>query len=237
MNLLYRGSKNKKVGEAGPIDKFGGVFVNGIMAVSGLFQKNAATRLACVFCFTGFSLVTAWVLMPKAEYLPQGNQNIIMNILVPPPGYSAEKRHEVGEYLYRQISPYTKEDGKDGIPQVDDVIYISSDMFSFFGATCTDAHETEAKRLIPMLGRIMNSIPGMFGVSIQPGIFESQLGKGRTVDVNISGLSLIMAESKVQGLLPRPDGIRINLIGTVIMGEVKVGGPGMDRRRYERFIR
>jgi len=190
MNLLYRGSKRKKVGKAGPVDKLGGVFVNGIMAVSGLFQKNAATRLACVFCFTGFSLVTAWILTPKAEYLPQGNQNIIMNILVPPPGYSAEKRHEVGDYLYRQMEPYTKEDGKDGIPQVDDIIYISSDMFSFFGATCTDAHETEAKQLIPLLGRIMHSIPDMFGVSIQPGIFESQLGKGRTVDVNISGEKL-----------------------------------------------
>jgi len=27
-----------------------------------------------------------WILIPKAEYLPQGNQNIIMNILVPPRG-------------------------------------------------------------------------------------------------------------------------------------------------------
>ena len=69
------------------------------------------------------------------------------------------------------------------------------------------------------------------------GLCEVKIRVPEGVDVNLSGMSLIMAESKVQGLLPRPDGIRINLIGTVFMGELKVYGPGMDRRRYERFIR
>ena len=69
------------------------------------------------------------------------------------------------------------------------------------------------------------------------GMCEVKIRVPEGVDVNVSGMSLIMAESKVQGLMPRPDGIRINLIGTVFMGEVKVYGPGMDRRRYERFIR
>jgi len=41
--------------------------------------------------------------------------------------------------------------------------------------------------MMPLFTRIMNSIPGMFGVSIQRGIFESGIGQGRTVDVNISG--------------------------------------------------
>ena len=57
------------------------------------------------------------------------------------------------------------------------------------------------------------------------------------VDVNVSGTSMVMGDTKVEGTRPRPDGIRINLIGTVYMGEQKVYGPGMDRRRYERFIR
>jgi HAE1 family hydrophobic/amphiphilic exporter-1 len=190
MNLLYRGSGRKRNDKTGPVDALGGLFVNLIMTVSALFQKNALTRITCVLFFTAFSLATAWQLMPKAEYLPQGNQNIILNILVPPPGYSAEKRREVGEYIFNRLEPYMKEDGRDGIPQVDDVFYLSADMFSFFGATCTEAHETEAKKLVPLLSRIIHSIPDMFGVSIQPGIFESQLGKGRTVDINISGENL-----------------------------------------------
>ena len=172
------------------MDMLGRFFVGIIMAVSSLFQKNALTRIVCVVGFTSFSVLVAASLMPKAEYLPQGNQNIILNILVPPPGYSAKKRHEVGEYVYKRLEPYQKEDGKDGLPQVDDVFYISADMFSMFGTTCTDAHETETKKLIPTLFEIIHSIPDMFGVSIQPGIFESEFAKGRTVDVNISGETL-----------------------------------------------
>ena len=38
-----------------------------------------------------------------------------------------------------------------------------------------------------MFYRIMNSIPGIFGVSLQAGIFERGIGQGRTVEVNISG--------------------------------------------------
>ncbi|MDD4073102.1 MAG: efflux RND transporter permease subunit, partial [Desulfobacterales bacterium] len=128
--------------------------------------------------------------MPKAEYLPQGNQNIVMNILVPPPGYSSEKRHEVGEYVYSQVKPYIEQDGLDGIPQLKNIFYVSADMISMFGVICTDEHETEAKKIIPLMNRIIQSIPGMFGISVQPGIFESDIGKGRSVDVNISGEDL-----------------------------------------------
>ncbi len=46
---------------------------------------------------------------------------------------------------------------------------------------------TRARELIPLFNRVIRSIPGVFGVSIQAGIFESGIGKGRTVDVNISG--------------------------------------------------
>jgi HAE1 family hydrophobic/amphiphilic exporter-1 len=41
--------------------------------------------------------------------------------------------------------------------------------------------------MMPMLNRVMNSIPDVFGVSIQAGIFQTGLGRGRTVEVNIAG--------------------------------------------------
>jgi len=36
----------------------------------------------------------------------------------------------------------------------------------------------------------MNSIPDMFGVSLQSGIFQSDIGAGRSIDVNISGTDI-----------------------------------------------
>ncbi|MDY0374434.1 MAG: efflux RND transporter permease subunit [Desulfobacterium sp.] len=187
MHFLY---KNKKVSQGGRIQALigsvGGFFVSLLMGVSNFFQKNVVTRMVCILTFTSLAVGSAWILMPKAEYLPQGNQNFIMNILVPPPGYSAEKRREVGEYLFEQTAKYNKP-GDHDMPLIKNMFYFSSDFLSGFGLSATDEYETEAKRFIPMLTGIINSLPGMFGISIQPGIFESGIGKGRTVDLNISG--------------------------------------------------
>lgn len=58
------------------------------------------------------------------------------------------------------------------------------------------------------------------------------------VEINTSQLSMVLGESKVDGTLPRPGGIRINLVGTVVMGEVKVLGPETQRKnRYEKFVK
>lgn len=43
---------------------------------------------------------------------------------------------------------------------------------------------------MPLFSRIMNAIPGIFGVSLQSGIFERGIGEGRNVEVNISGESI-----------------------------------------------
>jgi HAE1 family hydrophobic/amphiphilic exporter-1 len=155
------------------------------MKFSGLCLRNAFTRLATIIVFTSFSLgLTVW-LLPSSEYLPQGNRNLILNILIPPPGYSVEKLKSMGRLIYSQAEPYFKEDGKDGIPKIKQMFYVGADRINLFGGL--SVHETRAREMMPLFTRIINSIPGIFGVSIQSGIFESGIGKGRTVEVNITG--------------------------------------------------
>ncbi len=163
----------------------GNWFVRLIMFCSRLTLKNTFARILTVAGFTTMAVALVIALIPKAEYLPQGNRNLILNILVPPPGYSEDKREEIGYYIFEQLEPYLKEDGKDGIPQINNLFFVASDAFTLFGGTST--HVTEARKMMPLFTRVMNSIPGVFGVSIQRGIFESGIGQGRTVDVNISG--------------------------------------------------
>lgn len=151
-------------------------------------MKNAVTRIATVVLFTSLSIgLTSW-LMPSAEYLPQGNRNFILNILIPPPGYSVAKLKTMGQSIFKEIEPYFKEDGKDGFPQIQGMFFVGADRITLFGGT--SIHETRARELIPLFSRVISKIPGVFGVSIQAGIFESGIGKGRTVDVNISGESI-----------------------------------------------
>jgi HAE1 family hydrophobic/amphiphilic exporter-1 len=183
IHLLYR---NRPGTSANILQRsiVGPIFVRGIMALSGLLLKNAWTRIVTVILFTSLSIGLVFLLKPSAEYLPQGNRNLILNILIPPPGYSVDKMKEIGEYIYAEAKPYFAED-KDGIARIKQMFFVGADRITIFGGI--SAYETRATEMMPLFTRIMNSIPGFFGVSIQAGIFESGIGQGRTVEVNISG--------------------------------------------------
>ena len=61
------------------------------------------------------ALASAYLLTPKMEYLPQGNRNLVLNILVPPPGLSVTERVDIGERFYAMAKPHIGVDA-DGIP-------------------------------------------------------------------------------------------------------------------------
>ncbi|MBU1194241.1 MAG: efflux RND transporter permease subunit [Proteobacteria bacterium] len=183
-NLFY---KNKPFTQINQMQKsVVGAFLAGwIFKFSSFCMKTVFTRMVTILSFTSLAVVLTVWLLPSAEYLPQGNRNLILNIIIPPPGYSTAKLKAMGEYVYKSTEPYFKEDGKDGFPQIKHMFYVGADRITLFGGIST--HDTRARELIPLFTKVIRSIPGVFGVSIQAGIFESGIGKGRTVDVNISG--------------------------------------------------
>ena len=65
------------------------------------------------------------------------------------------------------------------------MFYVARESIMLFGAMSTDWER--AADLLPLFRRMIFSIPGMFGVSMQAGIFQSRIGRSRTVDVDISG--------------------------------------------------
>jgi len=52
------------------------------------------------------SVAATMLLFPKMEYLPQGNRNRIMSILVPPPGLSYKEHREIGDHIYNYVILY-----------------------------------------------------------------------------------------------------------------------------------
>jgi hydrophobic/amphiphilic exporter-1 (mainly G- bacteria), HAE1 family len=188
-HLLYtwRGRKPSKAMADG-IGRAGARVADRIMVLSRLSIASRKNRLITVSSLTLLSIGTAWLLMPKAEYLPQGNRNLILNIMIPPPGYSYEKRMALGEYIFKATQPYFDADGRDGLPRIKTIFFVAADRITLFGGL--SSHETRARELMPLFNRVMNSYPGMLGVSIQAGIFQTGLGRGRNVDVDISGVSI-----------------------------------------------
>lgn len=214
-SLIFQFYKRKRQKAEAEFKKsqLGQRLLNTIMKVSDLCLKTFWSRLISVFVFTAISIGLTVSLMPNAEYLPQGNRNLILNILIPPPGYSVEKLKQIGNTIFDASEPYLKEDGKDGIPKIKDMFYVGADRFNLFGAI--SEHDTRAREMMPLFNRIMNSIPGIFGISIQSGIFEQGIGMGRSVEVNISGEDLNrivevtgmlfgLISQKIQGAQVRP---------------------------------
>ncbi len=184
--LFSRQAKKKhKQVKFGSVGRAGTAVANKLVALSRLSIRNWMSRTATISILTLAAVATVWVLMPKAEYLPQGNRNLIINFMIPPPGYSYEKRKAIGDHIFKATKPYFEEDGKDGLPQIKTIFYVGADRFTLFGGL--SRHETRARELMPMFMRVMNSMPGIMGFSLQAGIFQEGLGRGRNVDVNISG--------------------------------------------------
>ena len=113
----------------------GPLAANGLMAFSNFCTKNVLTRILTVVAFTTVSVGTVVALKPSAEYLPQGNRNLILNILVPPPGYSVEKLKSIGTYIFDETRPYFDVEEKDGFPGISQLFYVGSDRFTLFGGS------------------------------------------------------------------------------------------------------
>jgi len=165
------------------IEKAGNMFSNFFMKLVQLAMRGRRNRITTVVLLTLVSVVASVLLFPKMEYLPQGNRNLIMSILVPPPGLSYKESQEIGEHIHNYVTPYMKKDHS-GYPGIQNIFYIGAETMMAFGAT--SIHEEHVRKLLPLFMQIINTIPGMYGVCMQAGIFEKELGTGRTIDINVS---------------------------------------------------
>jgi HAE1 family hydrophobic/amphiphilic exporter-1 len=185
---LFRLSKGKSLRKNdASIVSLGNRIVDIIMGLVNKATQSVKSRILTVLILSLISVSAVVVLFPKMEYLPQGNRNLVINIFVPPPGLSYEEREEIGMKFFADAEPHMGQDVA-GIPGIKNMFYVGAEQMMLSGAIST--HEQRAGELVPLFMGQLNRIPGMFGVSNQAGIFQTRLGRGRTVDVDISGESL-----------------------------------------------
>jgi HAE1 family hydrophobic/amphiphilic exporter-1 len=181
--LFSVAAKKKKQG-AGFLGRLGGRVSSFIMGIVSFATRSWATRIGVVGFLIVLALGSVVLLMPQTDYLPQGNRNFVLSILVPPPGLSQQERQDIGEKLFVMAEPHLQKE-HDGFPRILNMFYVGRESIMLFGAMATDWDR--AAELLPLFRRMIFSVPGMFGISMQAGIFQSRIGRSRTVDVDISG--------------------------------------------------
>jgi HAE1 family hydrophobic/amphiphilic exporter-1 len=181
---LFSVSVKKVKKREGLITRTGARLASYVMQIVSLATRNWVTRISTVAVLILVAVGSVVLLMPQTDYLPQGNRNFVLSILVPPPGLSQQERQDIGEKLFVMAGPHLKKE-HDGYPGILNMFYVARESIMLFGAMATDWDR--AADLLPLFRRMIFSIPGMYGVSMQVGIFQSRIGRSRTVDVDISG--------------------------------------------------
>ena len=148
-------------------------------------MKLTATRSRRWFWIV--SLISLPVLLvilfkPAADYLPEGNRNLVFAFVNPPPGENIDTiKKEMGDVIAAKLQPFL--DGKRQ-PQVKDYFFVASPRAVFMGIRTIDPGRTAA--LLPIVNGILRQFPDTIGFAFRASLFGG-FGEGRKIDMDLQG--------------------------------------------------
>jgi len=174
---------------------FAGAFVAGISRFVYWMCGRISARLAVVAAMTLISVGFVIFLMPKTEYLPEGDREMLFGILLPPPGYNLGELEKIAETIEEGILPLVEHDGnksdlaeKLNLPPVQNFFYVAWGRQAFMGVISNVQERT--RELLPYVYGILGKIPGMIAIVQQPSLFSRGIGEGRSIKIEIKGPDL-----------------------------------------------
>ena len=166
-------------------------------AITSIVKKitgSLSTQLLVICLFTLGSIFLSWLMIPKTEYLPEGNRNLIFGILIPPPGYNLDEFTTIGNQIEKDLRPYweaelgSKEASELDGPPIENFFYVARGRQVFMGARSKDG--SRIRELIPVMQNTLRKIPGMISIVTQSSIFQRGLGESRSITIQITGPEL-----------------------------------------------
>ena len=146
-------------------------------------------RVMVVVVFTVLAVGLSLLLMPQAEYLPTGNQNLLFGIVLASPGHSLEENASYLQFYVEDMAPLW-----DGSPEETAALPGGGVSGMFFGEQIfvgVSARNPERVReLIPEFQKVNAKLPGAIAFMSQVSIFQRGLGMGRTIEIDLTGPDL-----------------------------------------------
>ena len=202
-----------------------------VMAYVKLTVRFRLLGLIMVGTIATGAAIAALTFLPKLEYLPEGNRNLVFGFIIPPPGYNLDTTETIAERIEAVARPMwearPETETADGLPALQSFFFVATRGNSFVGAATVD--DKRVADIIPILSRPVFAEPGTFGFMTQPSLFGRGVGGGRTIELNVSGdrLEDILgvagrAAGIVSGLLPRSEGHQFRPIPGLELGAPEV---------------
>jgi HAE1 family hydrophobic/amphiphilic exporter-1 len=169
-------------------------FVVRVGSTVGWILASTSRRLAVVFVFTVVAIGGSFLLMPKMEYLPVGNNNFLFGVMMPPPGYNLDEAAELRTYYEDALRPLWESEPGSPEAQVQPgggmrgFWFVALRNQAFIGVNARES--LRARELIPPIMALNAEIPGTIVVVNQRSIFQRGFDEGRNIDINITGPEL-----------------------------------------------
>ena len=231
--LLAKGVTDLERGYRLPvIDQLAKRFVAAIVKLTRRAVARPAFAIVLAASITIGSGALSWLLKPPLEYLPEGNRNLIIGVVFPPPGYNLETMTRIAEQIEAKVRPhiaaFTGPDSRVGDPpKMKYFVYVVYRQRMFLVARAVEAGR--AREMIPLLREAAGEEPGTFVFTYQPSIFGRGISGGRSVDLDVKGLALEdiadvaqRATALVWQLFPAEEGGKIRPRPGLDLGEPEI---------------
>ncbi|RLS57953.1 MAG: efflux RND transporter permease subunit [Planctomycetota bacterium] len=176
-------------------------------------RGSVGVRLVAVVLMVAGSYWGSQLMMPRMEYLPEGNRNLVFAILLPPSGYNIDQMIKVGRRVeadmakYWETEPGSPEEAALDGPRMKNFFFVARGGRLFMGAAAEDP--LSAGGMVPVMQKAASQIPGTFAIVAQSSLFQGGLSGGRSIDVDITG----------------PDMARLNQLGSMVFMQAMGIGP------------
>ena len=170
--------------------RFGGAlirFVNWLM-------DGIARRLALI-AVVGVITLLIFASIPKAEYLPEGEEQKIFIQMYAPPGYNIDEMHDIYRDMDDYLVPYIGEDpekfarGEADLPGLNYVVgYVAAARNMILVESTSTGQVNDLLEIV--VGKI-REIPGIHAFASRGSIFSSNWGGSRSINLELSGTDMV----------------------------------------------
>ena len=169
----------KQVSTNDPHEHWWQQITRGLMKIT----STPVRRYCWVFGLMLLSAAGSWMMFPKIDYLPKGNQNQFGAFILPPPGLSyPAARFEISDEANRRLMPYLTGEKE---PKIDHTWMGFFGNFGFMGGRAEDASDIAG--IVNVINtEILAGFPDTIAFASQAQLFEN-LDGGRRIDIDIQG--------------------------------------------------
>lgn len=165
-----------------------------IIAFIDWLLKSLKRKVAAMGVILLISTVIIFVLMPKAEYLPEGEESKTFSFMFAPPGYNLDEVMSVVQPMHDFLLPHLNDEpelfanGESQVPALNFIVTYARSQSILFIIETKDRNQIDD--LIKVLSAKFSQVPGMVSFSSRGSIFASNLGGTRSINLDISGPDL-----------------------------------------------